>query len=229
MNKENTEEGMQKESNEEVNEEKVTMEEPIVANDDGYLVPTKVYLKSGIHIGTKFRTQQMMPFIYKTRSDSLSILNLQKIDQRLRVMINMVSQYAPEEILVVSRRENGWKVVQLFGKAVGCKIFAGRYAPGLLTNIALENFMEVKLIIVTDPWPDRNIIKDSLKVGIPIIGLCDTNNQSNNLDLVMPCNNKGRKSLGLVFWILAREYLKKRGVIKSDSEFKETIETFCEE
>lgn len=198
-------------------------------NDENYLVSTKTYLKSGIHIGTKFRTKQMAPFIYKTRSDGLSILNLKKIDERLRIAGKFLSQYKPEEILVVSRRENGWKVVQLFGKATGCKIFAGRYAPGLLTNIVLENFLEIKLIFVTDPWPDRNAIRDALKIGIPVVGLCDTNNQTNCIDYVIPCNNKGRKSLGIIFWALAKEYLKNRGVIKSDDEFKETIEAFCDE
>jgi small subunit ribosomal protein S2 len=199
------------------------------AQDENYLVPTKTYLKSGIHIGTKFRTKQMAPFIYKTRADGLSILNLKKIDERLKIASRLLGQYAPEEILVASRRENGWKVAQLFGNCLGCKVFAGRYSPGLLTNLELVNFMEVKLILVTDPWPDRNIIRDASKVGIPIMGLCDTNNQINNIDLVVPCNNKGRKSLGLIFWILAREYFKARGEIKKDEDFKEPIENFIEE
>ena len=197
--------------------------------EEDYLVPTKTYLKSGIHIGTKFRTQQMGPFIYKTRNDGLSILNLKKIDSRLRIAANLLSQYTPDEILVVSRRENGWKVVQLFGNLTGCRVFAGRYAPGLLTNITLENFMEIKLIIVTDPWPDRNAIKDALKMGVPVLGLCDTNNQINNIDYVLPCNNKGRKSLGLIFWILAREYLKARGEVKTNEDFAEPLENFTDD
>jgi len=107
-------------------------------------------------------------------------------------------------------------------------VFAGRYPPGILTNSDLENFIEVKVIFVTDPWPDRNAIKDALNIGIPVIALCDTNNQSNNIDLVLPCNNKGKKSLGLLFYILAKEYMKKRGLIKEDKEFKASIEDFTE-
>ena len=194
-----------------------------------FLVPTDVYLKSGIHIGTKFRTKYMEQFIYKTRPDGLSVLNLQKIDGRITVCINFLSQYTPEEILVVSRRENGWKPVKLFGKLTGIKIFAGRYPPGILTNSNLENYIEPKVILVTDSWPDRNAVKDAVKVGIPVIALCDTNNQTNNIDLVVPCNNKGKKSLGLFFWILTRNYLVNRKIIKTSEELKETADDFTEE
>jgi len=200
-----------------------------MAKEEQFLVPQDVYLKAGIHIGTKFKTKYMSKFIYKTRPDGLSVLNLQKIDERIKSTINLLSQFAPEDILIVSRRENAWKSVKAFEKAIGCKIFAGRYPPGVLTNPELNNFMEPKIILVTDPWPDRNAIEDAIKIGIPVIALCDTNNQSNNIDLVMPCNNKGKKSLGLFFWILAREYLLKRNLIKKPEDFKEKIDDFSEE
>lgn len=194
-----------------------------------FLAPQDQYLKSGIHIGTKFKTKYMEQFIYKTRSDGLSILNLQKIDERIRVASNFLAQYAPEDILIVSRRENGWKPLRMFGKVTGIKVITGRYPPGMLTNPSLEIYSESKIVLVTDSWPDRNVILDSNKVGIPVIALCDTNNQSNNIDLVLPCNNKGKKSLGLLFYILAREYLKNKGIIQKDEEFKATIEDFTEE
>ena len=200
-----------------------------MADENKFLVPQDTYLKSGIHIGTKFKTKYMGQFIYKTRPDGLSVLNLQKIDERINVAANMMAQYEPKDILIVCRRENGWKAVRKFEKMTGAKGFAGRYPPGILTNSNLDSFMEVKLIFVTDPWPDRNAIKDALKIGIPVIALCDTNNQSNNIDLVLPCNNKGKKSLGLLFYIIAKEYMKKRGMIKDDSEFKATVEDFTEE
>ncbi len=194
-----------------------------------FLVPQDVYLKAGIHIGTKFKTKHMDQFIYKTRPDGLSVLNLQKINERIEIAANLLAQYDPEDILIVSRRENGWKAVKQFGKLIGAKVFSGRYPPGILTNSNLDNFVEVKIILVTDSWPDRNAINDALKIGIPVIALCDTNNQSNNIDLVVPCNNKGKKSLGLLFYILTREYMKKRGLIKSDKEFKAKIDDFTEE
>jgi len=197
--------------------------------EEQFLVDSKTYLKSGIHIGTKFKTKQMAGFIYKTRPDGLSVLNLQKIDERLKIIANMIAQYEPEDVLIVSRRENGWKAVKLFGKVTGCKYFAGRYTPGILTNPELEEFIETKLILVTDAWPDRNAIQDAMKMGIPVIALCDTNNQINNIDVVLPCNNKGKKSLGVVFYILAKEFLKTKGLIKKDEEMSVPLDDFIEE
>jgi len=192
-----------------------------------FLLPTDQYLKAGIHIGTKFKTKYMAQFIYKTRPDGLSVLNLQKIDERIKLTSNFLSQFEAKDILVVSRRENGWKAVRNFGKVTGAKYFAGRYPPGILTNPNLDNYVEAKVLFVTDSWPDRNAISDAMKIGIPVIALCDTNNQANNIDLVVPCNNKGKKSLGLVFYILAREFQKQKGLLKGEPEFK--IEDFTEE
>ena len=189
-----------------------------------FLVPLDEYLKVGIHIGTKFKTKYMAPFIYKTRPDGLVVLNVQEIDKRIKFAANLLSQYNPEDVLVVCRRENGWKAANLFSKLTGIRVFAGRYPPGILTNPSLKTFIETKLIFVVDPWPDKNIVKDAIKIGIPVIALCDTNNETNNLDLVVPCNNKGKKSLGLIFWILAREYLKSR-----NKEIKEKIDDFMDE
>jgi len=200
-----------------------------MSTEGTFLVPQDVYLKSGIHIGTKFRTKYMDSFIYKTRPDGLSVLNLQKIDERIRMAANLLSQYSPEEILICSRRENGWKAVKAFGKHTGIRVFAGRYPPGILTNPKLDTFIEVKAILATDSWPDRNAIKDAIQIGLPVIALCDTNNQSNEIDLVVPCNNKGKKSLGLLFYILAREYLKIRGVLSADQEPLFTLDEFTEE
>jgi len=193
------------------------------------IVPTDEYLKVGIHIGTKFRTKAMQQFIYKVRSDSLSVLNVQKIDERIRSAAKLLSQYEPKDILLVSRRENGWRAVEEFAKLTGIKYFTGRYPPGILTNPNLENFMEIKIAVVTDPFPDKNLVDDSARMGIPIIALCDTNNEVRGIDLVVPCNNKGKKSLGLIFWIIAREYLKSRGVIKTNEEYTAKIGDFSPE
>jgi len=193
------------------------------------LVDQDTYLKSGIHIGTKFRTKYMASFIYKTRPDRLSVLNLQKIDRQLRIAGKFVSQYKPEDILVVSRRENSWKAVKAFAKQIGCKFFAGRYPPGILTNPALETFMNVKLIIVGDAWPDKNAVNDAVAMGIPIIALCDTNNQTNDIDFVIPCNNKGKKSLGLIFYVLAREYQRHKGILGADVEPAYQLSDFSDE
>jgi len=196
---------------------------------ESFLVPQDTYLKAGIHIGTKFRTKYMENFIYKTRPDGLSVLNIQKIDERIRVAVNFLSQYEPEEILVVSRRENAWKSVKKIGKVLGVKYFAGRYPPGLLTNTTLEDFTEIKVMLITDAWPDRNALIDAGKVGIPVVALSDTNNQPNNVDLVVPCNNKGKKSLGLFFYILGKEFLNNKGLMSPEKEKELNIEEFMED
>ncbi len=194
-----------------------------------FLVPTDDYLKSGIHIGTKFKTKYMEKFIYKTRPDGLSVLNLQKIDERLNIAAKFLAQYDPEDILIVGRRESAWKPIKMFGKVTGTKVFAGRYPPGILTNPYLDNYIEIKVLLVVDSGPDRNAVIDAMKMGIPVVAICDTNNQSNDIDLVVPSNNKGKKSLGLFFWILAREYFRNRNILKKNEELKEKIEDFTEE
>ena len=197
--------------------------------EEKFLVPTDDYLKSGIHIGTKFKTRYMEKFIYKTRPDGLSVLNLQKIDERLNIAAKFLAQYDPKDILIVGRRESAWKPIKMFGKVTGTKVFAGRYPPGILTNPYLDSYIEIKVLLVVDSGPDRNAVIDAMKMGIPVVAICDTNNQSNDIDLVVPSNNKGKKSLGLFFWILAREYFRNRNILKKNEELKEKIEDFTEE
>ncbi len=196
--------------------------------EEELLLPNDEYLKSGVHIGTKFRTKYMSNFIYKTRPDGLSVLNVQKIDERIRLGANLLSDYKPEDILVVCRRENGWKSVKKFAEVTGCRYFAGRYPPGILTNSSLRDFIEAKIILVVDIWPDRNAVKDAIKIGIPVMAICDTNNQSNNIDFVIPGNNKGKKSLGLIFYLLAREYCKHTGLI-DEKDFNYQLDDFSDE
>lgn len=187
------------------------------------------YLKVGLHIGTKFRTKYMAPFIYKVRSDGLAVLNVKKIDERIALVGKFLANYKPEDILVVCRRENGWNGVKLFGKLTGISVIAGRYPPGMLTNPALEKFREIKLLLVADPWPDRNAMLDAVKIGVPVIACCDTNNEATFVDIVIPCNNKGKKSIGLLFYLLAREYLKQRGLAKVDEDLAIPMEEFIKE
>ena len=195
-----------------------------MVQEQEFLIPLEEYLKVGLHIGTKFRTKYMSKFIYKTRPDGLVVLNIQEIDKRIKLGANLISQYNPEDIIVVCRRENGWKAANLFSKYTGIRVFAGRYPPGILTNPNLKTFIQAKLMIIVDPWIDKNAIKDAIRVGIPVLALCDTYNESNNIDLVIPCNNKGKKSIGLIFWIFAREYSAKK-----DKKFTAKLDEFLEE
>ncbi len=208
--------------------------EPTTQSDENQetetkLVPTDMYLKTGIHVGTKFKTKHMSQFIYKTRPDGLSVLDVEKIDERIKLAIQLLQQYEPNEILIVCRRENGWKPVKLLEAMTGTKVFAGRYPPGILTNSNLEDFIEAKVMVVVDAWADRNAVADALKKGIIVIALCDTNNQCNNIDLVVPCNNKGRKSLGLFFYLFTREYMQTRNLIQKEEDMRYKLDDFLED
>jgi small subunit ribosomal protein S2 len=196
---------------------------------ENLLIESKEYLKSGIHIGTKFKTKYMAKFIYKTRPDGLSVLNLKQIDERVAIAANFLAQYEPEQILITCRRENGWKALKKLGELTGIKVLPGRYPPGIMTNPNLETFTEPQVVFVCDPWPDKNAVEDAFKIGVPVIALCDTNNQSNKLDLVIPCNNKGKKSIGLIFYLIAREYMQKKGMLAGNEEMSASIEDFTEE
>ncbi len=197
-----------------------------MVTEQNFLVPLETYLKSGLHIGTKSRTKYMDQFIYKIRPDGLSVLNIQTTNSRIDLMSRFLSRYKPEEILIVCKRENGWNAVKMFSKMTGIRAYAGRYHPGILTNAELEDFIEIKVLLAVDPWPDKDAIRDAVHVGAVVVSLCDTNNESNFIDVVVPCNNKGKKSLGLVFWILAREYMKNRGMIKDEKEMGFPLEQF---
>ena len=188
------------------------------------LVPVETYLESGIQIGTTFKTKFMQPYIHKVNpKNGVAILDLEKVDQKLKEGANFLAKYKPEDILVVCRRENGWKAAKKFAKTIGAKYFVGRYPAGIITNSQLKTFMEPKLMFVADPRGDKNAVKDAYKVNIPILALCDSNNTLRNIDVAIVCNNKGAKSLGLVYWILTNEYLKATGQ-KAKVELEDFIE-----
>ena len=174
------------------------------------LIDSNEYLKSGIHIGTKFKSKYMANFIYKTRPDGLSVLNLKEIDKRLQLAANLLARYEPQDILVVSRRENGWKGLKKLHQLTGIQVITRRYPPGILTNTALETFWEPKIIFVCDPWTDKNALNDAKKIKVPVMSICDTNNYTFNVDKIVPGNNKSAKSLGFIFYLLAKIYVEKR-------------------
>jgi len=195
----------------------------------GLLTQLNDYLAAGVHIGTKFRTKFMADYIFKSRDDGLTILNVQKIDKRIRTVAKFLAQFEPEDILVVGRRDAAKKPISMFAKITGARAMPGRYYPGLLTNPSLPKYHEAKVMVASDPWNDKNAISDAFKSNIPIIALADSNNNTQKIDLVIPCNNKGKKSLATIYYLLAREYLKARGEIKKKSEFKYEIKDFIEE
>jgi len=190
------------------------------------LVPEDVYLTSGVHIGTQQKSADMKEFIFKVRSDGLYVLDVKQTDNRIRAAAKFLSRYQAEKILVVSARQYGQKPVRMFSKTVGAMSFEDRLIPGCLTNPKLPQFIEPDVILVTDPAADQQAVAEALNIGIPIVALCDANNETRNVDMVIPTNNKGRRALACVYWLLTREVLKARGQIGRDEEYKLTIDDF---
>ncbi|MDD2410293.1 MAG: 30S ribosomal protein S2 [Candidatus Methanomethylophilaceae archaeon] len=190
------------------------------------LVSEDTYLTSGVHIGTQQKSADMKDFIYKVRQDGLYVLNVQKTDERIRVAAAMLARYDPKRILVVSARQYGQRPAREFSKAIGTPAFAGRFVPGTLTNPVNPGFVEPEILLVTDPAADKQALNEALNLGIPIIAMCDANNETRNVDLIIPTNNKGRRALACVYWLLTREVLVARGDLKDPADFKMEIEDF---
>ncbi|MCJ2669325.1 MAG: 30S ribosomal protein S2 [Thermoplasmata archaeon] len=194
--------------------------------EEALLIPEDQYLTSGVHIGTQQKSADMKPFIYKIRTDGLYVLDIQKTDDRIRGAGKFLARYEPEQILVVAARQYGQKPAKVFARTIGAKIFAGRFVPGTLTNPDLPMFTEPDIIVVTDPAADQQALKEALNVGIPIIGLCDANNETKFVDFIIPTNNKGRRALAMIYWLLTRQVLKERGTLKDLSGFELAVEDF---
>jgi len=193
---------------------------------EGLLVPEEVYLTSGVHIGTQQKSADMKPFIFKVRGDGLYVLDIKMTDTRLRIAAKFLARFQPDRILVVAARQYSQKPGKLFAEQMGANVFAGRFVPGTLTNPQLPEYLEPDVLFVSDPAADQQALREALIVGIPIVALCDANNETRNVDFVIPTNNKGRKALAIIFWLLTKEVLKSRGDFKSDEDFKLTVEEF---
>ena len=190
------------------------------------LIPEEVYLTSGVHIGTQQKSADMKEFIFKVRTDGLYVLDVKKTDDRIRVAASFLARYDLTKILVVSARQYGQKPAKVFAKTLGASVVAGRFVPGSLTNPILPHFIEPEVILVTDPAADEQALREAFSIGIPIVGICDANNETRRVDLVVPSNNKGRRALATVYWLLTREIQKAKGLVKSDDDFKMTVEDF---
>jgi small subunit ribosomal protein S2 len=193
-----------------------------------YLVPLERYLSSGIRLGTKMSNKYLEKrgFIYAVRPDGLRIFDIRKIDERLRIAAKFIARYSPDRILVHTTRPYGFKPIEMFCKYVGCKYIAGRFTPGILTNPYLPEYMEIDLLIVVDPKLDSQAVREAAAMGIPVVALVDTDTPHDFIDLMIPCNNKGRRSLALIFWILARQVLRERGELKPDQDLPVPPEEF---
>jgi small subunit ribosomal protein S2 len=190
------------------------------------LVEQETYLACGVHIGTRQKTGSMAPYIFRVRPDRIYILDVRKTDAKIRVAAKMLAREKPEKILVVSARQYGQQPVLKFCEVVGVKSMVGRFIPGTLTNPSYPGYSEFSLLLITDPMADSQPLTEASKMGIPVIALCDTDNETAEVDLVIPTNNKGKKALALVYWLLARQVLRERGELAPDAPFPIPLEEF---
>lgn len=176
------------------------------------LVPLDEYVRSGIYLGTKVVTPQMRQYVYRRRADGLAIFNTDIIDEKLKDGIEFVSKFDAKDIILVCKRQAGWKAAEMFGKITGIKVFTKKYPAGVLTNTKLADFFENELTIACDSWLDKNAINDTLNVQKKILMICDTNNFPQGANQIIIGNNKSPRSLGLIFYLLAKGFCKAKGI-----------------
>jgi len=193
---------------------------------EALLLPQDVLLSAGIHIGTKIKTKDMEPFIYRVRGDGLFVLDLQKTDERIRITGKFLARFEHSKIAVVAARLYAREPVGKFCELIGATPVTGRFVPGMLLNPLYPNRIEPDVIFVSDPKADFQAVKEASSMGIPVVALCSTDNDFAYIDLAIPSNNKGRRALAVVYWLLARQILRERGEIPPAGEIPLSIEDF---
>ena len=199
-------------------------QEPIIVEE--LLLPRDTILSAGIHIGTRMKTRDMGPFIYRVRSDGLFVLDVKKTDERIRVAAKFLARFEPSKVAVAAARLYAQEPIRKFCEVTGATPIIGRFIPGLLSNPLYPNRIDPEVIVVSDPRADAQAVKEASNVGIPIVALCSTDNEFAGVDLVIPTNNKGRRALAVIFWLLARQILRERGELAADKDSTVTIEDF---
>ncbi len=194
--------------------------------EETLLLPRDTLLSAGIHIGTRMKTLDMEPFIYRVRPDGLFVLDVKKTDERIRTTAKFLSRYEPSKIAVAATRLYAHEPIRMFCKLTGATPLIGRFIPGQLSNPQYSSRIDPEIIVVTDPRADAQAVKEASKVGIPIVALCSTDNEFSGVDLVIPTNNKGRRALAVIFWLLARQVLRERGDLAPDRDPPATIDDF---
>ena len=217
-----------KENPPEPTEEEKTQEAPTEAPPitEELLLPRDTILSAGIHIGTRMKTKDMEPFIYRVRSDGLFVLDVKKTDDRIRAAAKFLARFEPAKVAVAAARLYAQEPIKKFCEVTGSTPLVGRFIPGMLSNPLYPNRVDPEVIVVSDPRADAQAVKEASNVGIPIVALCSTDNEFAGVDLVIPTNNKGRRALAVIFWLLARQILRERGELAVDKEPTATIEDF---
>jgi len=194
--------------------------------EDGLLMPRDTLLSAGIHIGTRMKTGDMEQFIYRVRPDGLFVLDVKKTDDRIRVAAKFLARFEPAKTAAAAGRLYAQEPVSKFCQVTGATAIVGRFIPGLLSNPLYPNRIEPEVLIVSDPRADFQGVKEAGAIGIPVVALCSTDNEFVGVDYVIPTNNKGRRALAVIYWLLARQILKERGELAADKELPLTVDDF---
>lgn len=186
----------------------------------------KMILSTGIRVGTPVKTKSMSRYIVRANPEGLYILDISKTLYKIDVAAKFIGRTNIAKVAITSAREYGKKPVEKFCEATGATPILGRFMPGTFTNPSLPKYMEPEIVIVTDPQADQQAVIEATRAGVPVIAISNSDNVISKVDLVIPANNRGRKALATVYWLLAREVMKKQGKIKSDKDMKVTIDDF---
>ena len=200
--------------------------EEMAPSEEELLLPQDTLLSAGIHIGTRTKTTDMVPFIYRVRPDGLFVLDVKKTDERIRIAAKFLARFDPSKIVAVAARLYGREPATKFCEITGAIPVIGRFIPGMLSNPIYPGRIEPSVAIVSDPKADAQAVREGSIMGIPIIALCSTDNDFRDVDLIIPTNNKGRRALAVIYWLLARQIMREKGEIPPDGDISLTIEDF---
>ena len=186
----------------------------------------KKILSTGIRVGTQVKTKFMKPYITKASPEGLYMIDLDITLERIKVAAKFINRMDIEKVIVCSAREYAITPIEKFCEVTGAIQMLGRFMPGTLTNPSLPYYIEPKLLIISDPQVDSQATTEATNAGITVIGVSNTDNITSKVDLVIPANNRGRKSLATIYWLLAHDILVERGELKEEESLKYEIDDF---